>query len=312
MPRGQIVSVGHEVHQHHLVLQEQRRDRAAADSKTTGRVRSGETPRCHAAEMTELPVAQRWFAHQRIDDSITLLAEHHADPGARCNIWHVRGRDRDLVIDTGLGVVSLRAEIEEMTGRPAVAVATHGHFDHIGGLYEFDERAGHTADISAGLALTLSPLVAAGFPDNIRGVLEDAGYPIPDVLLTAVPDEAFDPAAFRQRPPTLTWKLDEGDVIDLGDRAFVVLHLPGHSPGSIGLWDEGDGILFSGDAIYDGGLLDEFPGADIAQYVATMHRLRALPVTAVHGGHEPSFGRIRLIELVDAYLSRREQAVSTA
>jgi hypothetical protein len=36
-----------------------------------------------------------------------------------------------------------------------------------------------------------------------------------------------------------------------------------------------------------------------------MRRLRSLPVDVVHGGHEPSFGRGRLIEIVDAYLARR-------
>jgi glyoxylase-like metal-dependent hydrolase (beta-lactamase superfamily II) len=97
----------------------------------------------------------------------------------------------------------------------------------------------------------------------------------------------------------------EGDVVDLGDRAFEVLHLPGHSPGSIGLWEAKTGTLFSGDAIYDGPLLDEVPGANAATYVATMRRLRDLPVEVVHGGHDPSFGRARLVELVDAYVRRR-------
>jgi hypothetical protein len=35
-----------------------------------------------------------------------------------------------------------------------------------------------------------------------------------------------------------------------------------------------------------------------------MHRLRALPVEVVHGGHEASFGRERLVELCDAYIAR--------
>jgi hypothetical protein len=37
-----------------------------------------------------------------------------------------------------------------------------------------------------------------------------------------------------------------------------------------------------------------------------MKRLRSLPVEIVHGGHEPSFGRARLIEIADAYLARRD------
>ena len=56
-------------------------------------------------------------------------------------------------------------------------------------------------------------------------------------------------------------------------------------------------MLFSGDAVYDGPLLDELDGSDIPAYVATMRRFRELPVTVVHGGHEPSFGRERLVEL---------------
>jgi glyoxylase-like metal-dependent hydrolase (beta-lactamase superfamily II) len=262
--------------------------------------------------MNALPIADRWFTRSRIDDTITLLIEQDAEPAARCNIWHVRGRDRDLLVDTGLGVVSLREEIADLSDHGVVAVATHGHYDHIGGLYEFDERAGHAADISGGLALTSSPLVRTGFSEALLGVFEAAGYPVPEVLLTALPKEGFELEAFRQRWPTLTWSLEEGAVIDLGDRAFEVLHLPGHSPGSIGLWDSRAGALFSGDAIYDGGLLDELPGSDIDEYVATIRRLRDLPVAVVHGGHEPSFGRQRLVELADDYLAQRDRTPSTA
>jgi glyoxylase-like metal-dependent hydrolase (beta-lactamase superfamily II) len=74
------------------------------------------------------------------------------------------------------------------------------------------------------------------------------------------------------------------------------------------LWEAATGTLFSGDAIYDGPLLDEIAGADLAAYLRTMERLRALPVTVVHAGHDPSFGRERLIELADAYLRRRGEA----
>ena len=51
-------------------------------------------------------------------------------------------------------------------------------------------------------------------------------------------------------------------------------------------------------------LILDWEGADIADYIATMERLRALPVSAVHGGHDPSFGRDRLIEICDEYLKK--------
>src|SRR5690606_15480213 len=82
--------------------------------------------------------------------------------------------------------------------------------------------------------------------------------------------------AIAPAPPTRI--LEEGDIVDLGDRHFEVLHLPGHSPGSIGLWEAATGILFSGDAVYDGELLDDNADSSIPDYLRTMERLRALPV----------------------------------
>ena len=42
-----------------------------------------------------LRIGERWFDFARIDDDITLIWEPHVDPFIRCNIWHVRGRERD-------------------------------------------------------------------------------------------------------------------------------------------------------------------------------------------------------------------------
>jgi glyoxylase-like metal-dependent hydrolase (beta-lactamase superfamily II) len=120
-----------------------------------------------------------------------------------------------------------------------------------------------------------------------------------------MPYAGYDLSSYRVRPARVTRTVEDGDRIDLGDRSFEVLHLPGHSRGSIGLWESSTGILFSGDSVYDGPLLDELPGSDIANYVLTMRRLRELPVRVVHAGHDPSFGRDRLVALADDYLRRR-------
>jgi glyoxylase-like metal-dependent hydrolase (beta-lactamase superfamily II) len=84
------------------------------------------------------------------------------------------------------------------------------------------------------------------------------------------------------------------------------LHLPGHSPGSIALWDEGAGALFTGDVIYDSGmLLDELDGSNIADYRASMERLLRLPVEVVYSGHGEPFGRALLQDRARAYLRLR-------
>ena len=74
--------------------------------------------------------------------------------------------------------------------------------------------------------------------------------------------------------------------------------------GVFGLWEAKTGTLFSGDAVYDGPLLDALPHSDRAAYARTMERLLSLPVNVVHAGHDPSFGRERLRELVRAWLDQ--------
>lgn len=252
-----------------------------------------------------LPVADPWFVRERIDDTLTLISEPHVHPLLRCNVWHVRGRVHDLVIDTALGLAPLRHVVDPGLVRPLVAVATHAHGDHVGGLHEFAERLVHRAEAAQVGVAGGTTVDTTRFADTVLGPYRDAGYDIPDVLVDAVPPGGLGGWAVVVHPAPASRVLDEGDVIDLGDRAFEVLHLPGHSPGSIGLWEEETGTLFSGDAVYDGPLLDELDGSDVDAYVATMERLREMPVTVVHGGHEPSFGRQRLVELCDAYLAAR-------
>jgi glyoxylase-like metal-dependent hydrolase (beta-lactamase superfamily II) len=250
-------------------------------------------------------VADRWFEFQRIDDDITLIWEPHVVPLIRCNIWHVRGRDRDLLIDTGLGMASLKEAARDLFAKALTAVATHVHYDHVGGFHEFEDRIIHRAEAAKAAAGNTASLYGGGKEDALIESIRAAGYDVPPQLFTALPSNGYDPLTYHVLPAPATRVVDEGDVIDAGDRRFEVLHLPGHSPGSIGLWEAKTGILFSGDAIYDGPLLDELPGSDIPIYVATMKRLRDLPVTVVHAGHDPSFGRDRLRDLCDTYLAKR-------
>jgi glyoxylase-like metal-dependent hydrolase (beta-lactamase superfamily II) len=254
--------------------------------------------------MTE--VAQPWFERRYLGEGITLVTETHVHRLIRCNVWHVAGRDRDLVIDSGLGIVSLRAAARDLFETKVTAVATHAHFDHVGGMHEFDDRlihraeGEHLAEALDGMALTCTQL-----GDETLGMLTEAGYAFDDdLLIDAMPREGFDPTQHRLVPCAATAYIAEGDILDCGDRAFEVLHLPGHSPGSIGLYERGLQILFAGDAIYDGPLLGDLPGSDRQQYVSTLRRLMTIPVSVAHCGHEGSMGQDRLREIARDYLQR--------
>jgi glyoxylase-like metal-dependent hydrolase (beta-lactamase superfamily II) len=203
----------------------------------------------------------------------------------------VRGRDWDLQFDFGCGLAPLRPALP-LAGGSVVAVASHAHVDHIGGFHEFSDRLGHASE-AAGFA---------GLPGVETFAEEFRGWP--DLVLHP-PAPGWSVADWNLLPAPLTGTLAEGDRIDLGDRQFTVLHLPGHSPGGIGLMDEGDGLLLSGDAIYDDDILDDLPGASIPDYVKTMERLRHLDCRLVIGGHGPEMTRARMVAIAEGYLRKR-------
>jgi glyoxylase-like metal-dependent hydrolase (beta-lactamase superfamily II) len=250
-------------------------------------------------------IAEHWFERRTIDDQITLLWEPEVEPLLRCNIWHVRGRDKDLLVDTGLGVCSLREAARDLLDQDVIAVATHSHSDHMGSMHEFDVRVVHHEEGQDMAAPNPGTLRAADYDEDFRRYMTEVGYPLKEELITAYPFASYDPSTFKTMPAAPTWLVNEGDIIDIGNRAFEVLHLPGHSPGSIGLWEARTGTLFSGDAIYDGPLLDRLDGSNIDDYIKTMQRLKTLPVKVVHAGHDPSFDKSRLSEIADAYLNSR-------
>lgn len=253
--------------------------------------------------MTDLPVAERWFRTERVTDEITLLVEDHLDVFFESNVWHVRGRDRDLVVDTGNGIGDLRGELAPLVeDRPIVAVATHDHFDHIGGMHAFEERWCHAADAEGlrapeGLAL-LRRDYRPGLEDEIRWY----GYEPPEVVITALPGPTFDVGGWRTSPAEPTRVLADGDLVDLGDRAFEVLHVPGHTAGSIALWDVEAGLLFTGDTA---ALDDPLYADDEAAFVASLERLSALSVELVCAGHSRPFGQEELRTLIDEQLASR-------
>jgi glyoxylase-like metal-dependent hydrolase (beta-lactamase superfamily II) len=237
--------------------------------------------------------ANQWYEKIRFADDITLIHEPWIKTFFRCNMWHVRGRDRDLLFDSGLGHFSLRAHVPLVTERELLCVASHTHFDHIGCHHEFGACCVHHAE--------------AAILENPRNDLTCADKYANEEMFVAQP-EGWDTSRYHIKPAKAGRLLSDGDVIDLGDRAFEVIHTPGHSPGGIGLYERKTMTFLSGDILYDGPLIDGQSDIEVADYIRSMEKLRTLDVSVVHGGHYPSFGRTRFIQIADEYLDGKRKA----
>ena len=151
-----------------------------------------------------------------------------------------------MLVDTGLGMVSLRSAANDIFDKRVTAVATHTHFDHIGGIHEFDERVVHESEAAIMSEGAVGMVLRVGdFNESDRRELNALGYAVDcDELISALPYADFDVDEHIVQPAQCTLSVSEGDVIDLGNRVFEILHFPGHSPGSIGFGKVHGGALF--------------------------------------------------------------------
>lgn len=234
----------------------------------------------------------RWYETIAMADGVTLVHEPWIKPFFRCNIWPVRVRDRDLLFDSGLGHVSLVRHVALVSEHKLVCVASHTHFDHIGCHHEFPERCVHRAE---------APILAD--PRNEWTVADRYAT---DDMFDGMPEglgclEIRHPTR-PSRPHPRAWRRHRSR-----DRAFEVIHTPGHSPGGIALHERKTGILLSGDIVYDGPLIDDAYHSVVEDYLATLESMRSLAVSIIHGGHFPSFGPTHYRQLIDEYLASKRQ-----
>jgi glyoxylase-like metal-dependent hydrolase (beta-lactamase superfamily II) len=232
-------------------------------------------------------LVQGWFDVSEVEPGVFRIDEPLHFEWVKSFL--VVGAERAALIDTGTGVGDIRDVVDELTTLPLMVINSHGHWDHIGGNFRFDDIAIHEAE-----AFKLEQGISR---ERMRRNLA------PDLLRGPLP-EGVDPDNAPIPPSKATTLLQGGEKIDLGGVVLEVIFAPGHSPGGIVLLDRSRGILFSTDVAYAAPLYCYSEETSFDDYRASMRALAALApeLRAVYGSHnETPFAAELLIAMDKAF-----------
>lgn len=236
----------------------------------------------------------KWFTVEKIDDVTYAISEygHWEEPHA----YLIVGTKKAVLVDTGLGVEDIKAEVEKITKLPVCVIITHSHWDHIGGVNLFSQVLVHSEDadwLENGL-----PISDAHVRSNFS--LKPTSIPLPDNF------KLSDYHVPRVKPGNI---LHDGNLIDLGGRELKIIHTPGHSPGSICIIEEKNGYLFSGDTLYEGTLYMNYESTDPSAFANSIERLSKLREIKkiLPGHHKLPLDRDFLLRVNESFEVLREK-----
>jgi glyoxylase-like metal-dependent hydrolase (beta-lactamase superfamily II) len=187
------------------------------------------------------------------------------------NCWiYPLGEKEAAIIDPGDEAERIILTLKKLSLVPKFILLTHGHFDHIAAV---PQLAGVFAEVS--LKIAIHRLDA----DYLGG---DAYKHHNVSMRAAMGSTEFLDALWNDMPPA-DHLLDEGVVVG----PFTVLHLPGHTQGSVAFWDKEENALFSGDTLFEGNYgRTDLPGGSEEAIFSSLRRLFAMDADIdVYPGH---------------------------
>ena len=261
-------------------------------------------PRPYYSKYKRIPVENDcggWFQVYELDHDILAICEpQHLQ---EVNVYIIKGRDRALMLDTGMGICNIEPLVRELWPGELKIVNCHRHFDHTGNNWRFPEI-----------------LVA-----NEEGALRQAKEGCPHEPLANQADEDmflfdypkdFIPEEYCIRPYNAK-PVEDGHVFDLGEREVELIYTPGHLEDHLMLYDRRGGILFSGDMIYLGAIYVQFGNdilgySDLEEYIQSLEKIREKfpEINAVYTSHNDFIMPPDCIEMIhDAMVKVRDGEV---
>lgn len=196
------------------------------------------------------------------------------------HMYLLEGKKEALLIDTGIGSLTLPDRIRRRIRKPLQVALTHGHTDHIGAAGYFDSVYLSREDFGLYKKCTepkLKKIYCNRKMSKYGQALSKQEKEAYILALMQIP-------SCEELRPMPAW-------FELGERRIEVIPTPGHTRGSVCFFDQNTKILFSGDTVCDLGVLLNFDhSASLETFASSIKRLKLYPVSCICCGHHQ--GRI--------------------
>lgn len=198
------------------------------------------------------------------------IYEIEAPMGER--IYFLLGKERDAIIDTGMGIGSLKEVVDSISKKERIVIDTHGHPDHAGGNIEFPE-------------VYLSPL-----DEKVYEEMSSLEYRACDIKkIMGENGENYIRSLLPLKKETK--QMQEGDTFPLGGRTLRAFGIAGHTRGSFVIYDDLSSTLFVGDAISIKDTWLYLPySTGLKTYLSSIEHFLGygLSIKTLFSGHEPN------------------------
>ncbi len=198
-----------------------------------------------------------------------LEGVYHIADALGVHFTFIVGKERALLFDTGYGIFDPRPMLRRITPLDYTVVMSHAHFDHALGARFFKKVYMHPADF---------PIL----PEYIGRYQRDRHVGIASMRGIKIPDEE----EFLKTDISMFSRLS-ANHFDLGGLTAQVVEMPGHTPGSIGLYIPERELLLMGDSLNPTTWLFFHEAVPLNAYADMMRRIAKLPFKYALSPHKP-------------------------